>query len=251
MATIFPILHLLADLSAPAPRPAPCGSPASARAHARTGSCRVPLRTFQPRFDVHETSTAFHLTGELPGVAQSALSLEFADANTLVIRGRRERNATTTAAAAAPKAEGAATAATPAGQDAPRDEPEPAPASHQPTVEDEEDEYVDAGAEENNDAASPATVVSTPAAATAAAGTPPMTTTTTTAAAATATATAAAPSAGGKYLLVERDAGAFRRVFVFPGRIARDGVRAELRDGVLRVEVPKRGPAEPVVVRVL
>ncbi|EEH02688.1 heat shock protein [Histoplasma capsulatum G186AR] len=49
------------------------------------------LRSFAPRFDVRETKDAYHLDGELPGIAQKDIDIEFTDAQTLVVKGRSER----------------------------------------------------------------------------------------------------------------------------------------------------------------
>lgn len=49
------------------------------------------LRSFAPRFDVRESETAFHLDGELPGIAQENINIEFTDPQTLVVKGRTER----------------------------------------------------------------------------------------------------------------------------------------------------------------
>jgi len=49
------------------------------------------LRSFAPRFDVRESETAFHLDGELPGIAQENIDIEFTDPQTLVVKGRTER----------------------------------------------------------------------------------------------------------------------------------------------------------------
>jgi len=43
-----------------------------------------------PYFDVKETEDAYKLEGELPGVQQKDISIEFADNNTLTIRGHTE-----------------------------------------------------------------------------------------------------------------------------------------------------------------
>jgi HSP20 family protein len=59
------------------------------RTAGRTGAS---LRTFQPRFDVHEEQDAYHLNGELPGIDQKDIQIDFTDAQTLTIRGRVERN---------------------------------------------------------------------------------------------------------------------------------------------------------------
>ncbi|OOF97603.1 hypothetical protein ASPCADRAFT_206396 [Aspergillus carbonarius ITEM 5010] len=48
-------------------------------------------RAFAPRFDVRETSEGYHLDGELPGIAQKDIDIEFSDPQTLVIKGRIER----------------------------------------------------------------------------------------------------------------------------------------------------------------
>ncbi|KAF7597415.1 hypothetical protein BBP40_003662 [Aspergillus hancockii] len=61
-------------------------------------SCRpkprtTPVRrTCTPRFDVYEVNENYYLNGELPGVNQSDIDIEFTDPLTLVIKGRVERN---------------------------------------------------------------------------------------------------------------------------------------------------------------
>lgn len=45
---------------------------------------------FAPKFDVKETTQAYELQGELPGIAQKDITIEFADENTLTIKGRTE-----------------------------------------------------------------------------------------------------------------------------------------------------------------
>ncbi|GIK01867.1 heat shock protein [Aspergillus viridinutans] len=49
------------------------------------------VRSFAPRFDVRETNDAYLLDGELPGIAQKDIDIEFSDNDTLVIKGRTER----------------------------------------------------------------------------------------------------------------------------------------------------------------
>ncbi|KAJ5596071.1 30 kDa heat shock protein [Penicillium hetheringtonii] len=44
-----------------------------------------------PKFDIRESETAFHLDGELPGIAQENVNVEFTDPQTLVVKGRTER----------------------------------------------------------------------------------------------------------------------------------------------------------------
>lgn len=60
--------------------------------HHRTGGAsRGPVRKFQPRFDVHEETDAYHLDGEFPGIAQQDIDITFTDPQTLIIKGRVER----------------------------------------------------------------------------------------------------------------------------------------------------------------
>lgn len=49
-------------------------------------------RTFSPKFDVRETEGAYELHGELPGIDRKDIQIEFTEPQTLVIRGRVERN---------------------------------------------------------------------------------------------------------------------------------------------------------------
>ncbi|KAJ5201649.1 uncharacterized protein N7498_006312 [Penicillium cinerascens] len=59
--------------------------------HHRSGN-QSALRTFNPRFDVRESNDAYHLDGELPGIAQENIEIEFSDPQTLVVKGRTERS---------------------------------------------------------------------------------------------------------------------------------------------------------------
>lgn len=49
-------------------------------------------RTFTPKFDVREGATGYELHGELPGIKQEDIDIEFVDAATLVIKGRTARD---------------------------------------------------------------------------------------------------------------------------------------------------------------
>lgn len=49
------------------------------------------LSSFSPRFDVRESSDSYHLDGELPGIAQKDINIEFTDPQTLIVKGRTER----------------------------------------------------------------------------------------------------------------------------------------------------------------
>jgi len=52
------------------------------------------LKTFQPKFDVKELPESYELHGELPGIEQKDVEIEFTDRQTLTIRGRTERTYT-------------------------------------------------------------------------------------------------------------------------------------------------------------
>lgn len=51
-------------------------------------------KTFVPKFDVKELPTHFELHGELAGIDQRDVSIEFTDPQTMSIRGRTERSYT-------------------------------------------------------------------------------------------------------------------------------------------------------------
>lgn len=49
-------------------------------------------KTFAPRFDVRELEDKYVLEGELPGIAQKDIAIEFLDGQTLTIKGRTEHH---------------------------------------------------------------------------------------------------------------------------------------------------------------
>ncbi|VCU40436.1 Bgt-573 [Blumeria graminis f. sp. tritici] len=49
-------------------------------------------KSFTPKFDVKELGDSFELHGELPGIDQKNVDIEFTDASTLTIKGRIERS---------------------------------------------------------------------------------------------------------------------------------------------------------------
>jgi len=57
---------------------------------------QLSRRVFQPKFDVHETKDAYHLEGEVAGVTNKNVDIQFTDAQTLVVKGRIERSITST-----------------------------------------------------------------------------------------------------------------------------------------------------------
>lgn len=50
------------------------------------------LRSFTPKFDVKENKDSYELHGELPGIEQKNINIEFTDAQTLTIKGRTEHH---------------------------------------------------------------------------------------------------------------------------------------------------------------
>jgi HSP20 family molecular chaperone IbpA len=184
-------------------------------------ACRPQRRaeTFTPRFDVTETSDSYELYGEVPGLAQDDLSIEFSDAQTLLITGKTQRVLSTETAQEQP-------IVSEKGKE--REVDTSSEKSHAPTV---EDDYDDAD-----------TPVPTPA-------------TTTTAVAeeqqpqpqAPATESAALKP---KFWVAERKVGEFARSFSFSQRVEQDFVSADLKNGILHVVVPKSQKPRKVTVTV-
>lgn len=53
------------------------------------------LQTYAPSFDVRETEKAYHLDGDLPGVQEKDLEIEFENEHCLKIKAHSERESTT------------------------------------------------------------------------------------------------------------------------------------------------------------
>lgn len=92
-----------------------------------------PARLFTPKFDVRESNDGYHLDGELPGVSQDDIEIQFTDSHTLVIKGRSQRKLINTPDT--PQTEGSVNGDSGASTK-----------SLQPTVEDEETENTTAKA---------------------------------------------------------------------------------------------------------
>lgn len=177
-----------------------------------SSSRRLLPRTFTPRFDVREAEASYELQGELPGIEQKDLEIEFVDERTLVIRGKTASETTTTSndtAAESIKAIAADSAS------------EKSVNYRKPSVAD--DEYVDAGAESADESAK---TPSSPA--TAAADVAP-----------TAETQKAELAPSSKYWISERSVGEFERRFSFPANVDQDAVKASLRNGILSIVIPK------------
>jgi len=55
---------------------------------------RGQLKSFTPKFDVKELKDGYELHGELPGIEQKDVEVEFTDNQTLTVKGRTERSYT-------------------------------------------------------------------------------------------------------------------------------------------------------------
>jgi HSP20 family protein len=176
------------------------------RSFANSPSLAQSVRSFQPRFDMKENKDSYELHGELPGVAQKDINIEFTDANTLSIRGRTE---TVREEGRRPTALLEPQAGTHQKKlaDAETESTTSSNKSHQPTVEDE-----DSG-----------TVASTKPA----------------------DASTSQETDKSNYWISERSVGSFARSFSFPQRVDQDAVKASLKDGILSIVVPKaQAPAK-------
>jgi len=59
--------------------------------HRTLASQESAVQSFTPRFDVKEEKDGYHLEGEMPGIAQKDIEIEFSDERTLTVKGRSER----------------------------------------------------------------------------------------------------------------------------------------------------------------
>lgn len=168
------------------------------------------VRQWQPKFDVRETTDAYELHGELPGVSKDNVNIEFSEPQTLVVRGKVERSYTAGTPPAGQVEDTAMSGALPNAAEEPKN-------TRKATVEDEEDE------EWSN-----------------ASHSRPGTPTTTKAEIEKQPEPEEKKVADkAKYWLTERSVGEFSRSFNFPNRVDQDGVTANFKDGILSIVVPK------------
>jgi HSP20 family protein len=187
------------------------------RSFASSPSFAQTVRSFQPRFDMKENKDSYELHGELPGIAQKDINIEFTDATTLSIRGRTEtvreegRRPTALLESQAGQHQKKLADTT----EAETESTTSSNKSHQPTVEDEDS----------------ATVASTtPAEAPASQEV---------------SKNQQADADKSSYWISERSVGSFARSFSFPQRVDQDAVKASLKDGILSIIVPKaQAPAK-------
>ncbi|KAI9787826.1 MAG: hypothetical protein M1816_007393 [Peltula sp. TS41687] len=169
------------------------------------------VRGFQPKFDVRETKEAYELHGELPGIDQKDISIEFSDPTTLVIKGRVEREYS---------------AGGPEGQqqqgritgDVTDQQNQNQTQSHKATVEDEGQEGGQSEQQQQQDDNNKQVQQQQKGDQHVA---------------------RKGHQHAAKYWVSERSVGEFYRSFSFPTRVDQDNVKANLKNGILTIHVPK------------
>jgi HSP20 family protein len=200
-----PIIRLVNDFERASRTPGRCAPHKSAR-------------TFQPKFDVKELQDSYVLQGELPGIDQKDVSIEWTDASTISIKGHTEHRAVK-------KSPPAAEPAPAAEAEAETNETKEAE-YRKPSVEEEEAEHsddfveVESHSQDTSSTAQPTEETAAPKS--------------------TEQATEAA-----RYWISERSVGTFHRAFSFPLRVENEAVTASLKNGILSVTVPKTKIPEP------
>ncbi|KAF2757052.1 HSP20-like chaperone [Pseudovirgaria hyperparasitica] len=169
----------------------------------QTARTQSSLPSFTPKFNVSETKEAYQLHGELPGIAQKDINIEWADSNTISISGRTEsirEEGTRPNAAGLIEQSGDANKENDSGY-------------HKPTVEEDPTEQ---SSTPKTEITGQITRTNTNTQVTPKTDTP-------------------------KFWVSERSVGEFHRSFSFPARVDQDAVKASLKDGILSVVVPKAG----------
>lgn len=181
------------------------------------------LRSFQPRFDVQETKDSYELHGELPGIDQKDVKIEFTDPQTLTISGRVERSY----------------------QRGPQDQQQQqqtdtstsggdqSSSYHKPTAEDETSSGM------GNDAPATSAAESGAGDATGAKQDAPAGKQDSGKQVATQSQQRQVGHHAPKFWVTERSIGEFYRSFSFPTTVDQDNVKASLKNGILTITVPK------------
>lgn len=211
---------------------------------------------FQPRFDVRENNGIYELRGEMPGVESEDLEVEFTDGQTLIVRGRTERESSSGTPPqivegaslkgkerAIDDTSQASTNAADGNSEKPAYDTDAASnystGSYQrPSVEDAEAAETVSEAKDT-----PATTPGSQQQVTSDSQAQPATT--------LAQATTPAPEQPqSHYWISERSTGSFQRVFKFPHRVDQAAVTASLKNGILNIVVPKAAKPEPRRIQV-
>jgi len=173
------------------------------RALAKSENAGGAVGTFSPRFDIKETKTGYELHGELPGIEQKDINIEWSEGNTLTVHGRTEYTRTE-GSQPTPAEEGYESLET----------PESESHYHKATVED---------AAEPGETSTPANAESENKEVAKSSGAGEV----------------AKETPKAKYWIQERSVGEFHRSFSFPVAVDQDNVKASLKNGILSVTVPK------------
>lgn len=158
--------------------------------HAGNSPSSSSIRAFTPKFDVREHESTYELQGELPGIEQKDIHIEFADPHTLVIKGHTEREYSSDGAQ---QARGRITGDV---TDSSRSESRKATVEDEAAEEDKSKKQVTKEGEGQR-------------------------------------------SSKSKYWVSERLVGEFHRAFSFPTTVDQDGVKANLKNGILSIIIPK------------
>jgi len=162
------------------------------------------MKTFVPKFDVKELKQAYELHGELPGIEQKDIEIEFTDDQTLNVKGRVVRSSTSDTSPAGFVEGEAVQGAIAEGEHTNNKDHD-----YKATVEDEDANKENAPEEGVANQQTAVQVKQTPQ----------------------------EPSE--KFWVSERTVGEFSRSFSFPVRVDQDNVRASMKNGILSIIVPK------------
>lgn len=191
----------------------------ASRDNSNTTSPFKALKTFQPKFDVKENPDNYELHGELPGIEQENVQIEFTDPQTLTIKGRTEhrREEGTRPSTGWIGGEEGGVEQQQAKKITAEGEGEDVANYHQPSVEDEGP----SSSTTNEQSVEKSTNSGEVAHSSNKTNNNKATTTTS------------------RYWVSERSTGEFARTFAFPVRVDHDNVKASLKNGILRIEIPK------------
>jgi len=164
------------------------------------------FRSFTPKFDVKEIADAYELHGELPGIEQQDVEIEFTDAQTLLIKGRTEKSYTRGTPPAGFIEDSEKPAQIESGEQQHHVTPHKASVEDAPDAENGTDTTVANTKSSSSEVEKKKEEKKEPAA---------------------------------KYWVSERSIGEFSRSFTFPGRIDQEGVTASMKNGILSIVVPK------------
>jgi len=173
----------------------------------RGGDRFAGVTSFAPRFDIRETEDAYHLEGELPGLTQQDIEIEFSDPQTLLIKGHTERTYSSgTPPTEVQSAADSTTTSTSSSAETSGEQPAVATENNNTTTDSSRTDVLEQAEQ---------TAVDSP---------------------------------HGRYWVTERSYGEFSRTFSFPSRIDQDAVKANLKNGLLSIVVPKA--AAPAAKRI-